>query len=199
MTHYTQLVVELTILALAIFLGIEVISKVPTLLHTPLMSGTNAIHGIVIVGAILVAGHEHKDTVTTILGLLAVVLASANVVGGFVVGDVFQVYIPSHTLTSHKLILRLNLNVKRLLFIMEFALHFDIVFFEIELGQKAKCLGELLRRGFGQAGLFFLNTFRSIIYRGIRCALFHHDAIPLWIEESHVSIGPHEGETGAVG
>ena len=58
MSHYAQLVVELTILALAIFLGIEVISKVPTLLHTPLMSGTNAIHGIVIVGAILVAGHR---------------------------------------------------------------------------------------------------------------------------------------------
>ena len=52
MSHYAQFVVELTILALAIFLGIEVISKVPTLLHTPLMSGTNAIHGIVIVGAI---------------------------------------------------------------------------------------------------------------------------------------------------
>ena len=56
MSHYAQLVVELTILALAIFLGLEVISKVPTLLHTPLMSGTNAIHGIVIVGAILIAG-----------------------------------------------------------------------------------------------------------------------------------------------
>ena len=55
MSHYAQLVVELTILALAIFLGVEVISKVPTLLHTPLMSGTNAIHGIVIVGAILIA------------------------------------------------------------------------------------------------------------------------------------------------
>ena len=59
MSHYAQLVVELTILALAIFLGIEVISKVPTLLHTPLMSGTNAIHGIVIVGAILIAGTAH--------------------------------------------------------------------------------------------------------------------------------------------
>ena len=58
MSHYAQFVVELTILVLAIFLGIEVISKVPTLLHTPLMSGTNAIHGIVIVGALLVAGHR---------------------------------------------------------------------------------------------------------------------------------------------
>ena len=72
---------------LAIFLGFEVISKVPTLLHTPLMSGTNAIHGIVIVGAMLVAGLGHKDTLTLIVGLVAVVLASANVVGGFVVTD----------------------------------------------------------------------------------------------------------------
>jgi NAD(P) transhydrogenase subunit alpha len=87
MSHYAELVVELTILALAIFLGIEVISKVPTLLHTPLMSGTNAIHGIVIVGAMLVAGLGHKDTLTTVVGFVAVVLASANVVGGFVVTD----------------------------------------------------------------------------------------------------------------
>ena len=78
---------EITILVLAIFLGFEVISKVPTLLHTPLMSGTNAIHGIVIVGAMLVAGLDHKDTLTTVIGLVAVVLASANVVGGFVVTD----------------------------------------------------------------------------------------------------------------
>ena len=87
MSHGTLLVFEVTILVLAIFLGFEVISKVPTLLHTPLMSGTNAIHGIVIVGAMLVAGLGHKDGVTTIIGLAAVVLASANVVGGFVVTD----------------------------------------------------------------------------------------------------------------
>ena len=87
MSHFAHLIVELTILALSIFLGIEVISKVPTLLHTPLMSGTNAIHGIVIVGAMLVAGADHKDTLTTVIGLIAVVLASANVVGGFVVTD----------------------------------------------------------------------------------------------------------------
>src|SRR5919197_332867 len=87
MSHGLLLVFEVTILVLAIFLGFEVISKVPTLLHTPLMSGTNAIHGIVIVGAMLVAGLGHKDTVTTIIGLVAVVLASANVVGGFVVTD----------------------------------------------------------------------------------------------------------------
>jgi NAD(P) transhydrogenase subunit alpha len=87
LSHSLLLVFELTILVLAIFLGFEVISKVPTLLHTPLMSGTNAIHGIVIVGAMLVAGLGQKDTVTTIIGLAAVVLASANVVGGFVVTD----------------------------------------------------------------------------------------------------------------
>ncbi len=87
MSHGALLTFELTILVLAIFLGFEVISKVPTLLHTPLMSGTNAIHGIVIVGAILVAGAGHKDTLTTVIGLIAVILASANVVGGFVVTD----------------------------------------------------------------------------------------------------------------
>ena len=83
----TSFVLELTILVLAIFLGFEVISKVPTMLHTPLMSGTNAIHGIVIVGAILVAGREGADTLTTVVGLIAVALATANVVGGFVVTD----------------------------------------------------------------------------------------------------------------
>jgi len=86
MTH-TPLVIELTILVLAIFLGFEVISKVPTMLHTPLMSGTNAIHGIVIVGAILVAGQSGADTLTKVVGFLAVALATANVVGGFVVTD----------------------------------------------------------------------------------------------------------------
>ena len=83
----TSFLVELTILVLAIFLGFEVISKVPTLLHTPLMSGTNAIHGIVIVGAILIAGREDADTMTRVVGFFAVVLATANVVGGFVVTD----------------------------------------------------------------------------------------------------------------
>src|SRR5437868_1463500 len=87
MSHYAQLVVELTILVLAVLLGVEVISKVPTLLHTPLMSGTNAIHGIVIVGAMLVLGLGHKGPFTWIVGFVAVVLASANVVGGFVVTD----------------------------------------------------------------------------------------------------------------
>jgi H+-translocating NAD(P) transhydrogenase subunit alpha len=83
----TSFVLELTILVLAIFLGFEVISKVPTMLHTPLMSGTNAIHGIVIVGAVLVAGRDGADGLTTIVGLIAVALATANVVGGFVVTD----------------------------------------------------------------------------------------------------------------
>ncbi len=82
-----SLVLELTILVLAIFLGFEVISKVPTMLHTPLMSGTNAIHGIVLVGAILVAGRSDADTLTGVVGFVAVVLATANVVGGFVVTD----------------------------------------------------------------------------------------------------------------
>jgi proton-translocating NAD(P)+ transhydrogenase subunit alpha len=78
---------ELTILVLAAFLGVEVISKVPTLLHTPLMSGTNAIHGIVIVGAILVAGYPNQDTWIFVVALAAVALATGNVVGGFVVTD----------------------------------------------------------------------------------------------------------------
>ena len=87
MSHGMLLVFEVTILVLAIFLGFEVISKVPTLLHTPLMSGTNAIHGIVIVGAMIVAGVTTNATLVTIIGLVAVVLATANVVGGFVVTD----------------------------------------------------------------------------------------------------------------
>ena len=87
MSHDTLLVFEVTILVLAIFLGFEVISKVPALLHTPLMSGTNAIHGIVIVGAMIVLGLPHKDTLEWIVGFAAVVLAAANVVGGFVVTD----------------------------------------------------------------------------------------------------------------
>ena len=72
---------------LAIFLGFEVISKVPALLHTPLMSGTNAIHGIVIVGAIIVAGQPGQPTWLRIVSLAAVALATGNVVGGFVVTD----------------------------------------------------------------------------------------------------------------
>ena len=81
-----SLVVELTILALAAFLGFEVISKVPTMLHTPLMSGANFIHGIVIVGAIIVLGGA-DDTFTQVVGFAALVLATANVVGGWFVTD----------------------------------------------------------------------------------------------------------------
>ncbi len=87
MAHNTLLVFEVTILVLAIFLGFEVISKVPTLLHTPLMSGTNAIHGIVVVGSMIVLAQPHKSAFIWIVGVAAVILASANVVGGFVVTD----------------------------------------------------------------------------------------------------------------
>ena len=80
-------ITELTVLVLAIFVGFEVISKVPTMLHTPLMSGTNAIHGIVLVGAIVVAGLPHQATWIRIVALAAVALATMNVVGGFVVTD----------------------------------------------------------------------------------------------------------------
>jgi NAD(P) transhydrogenase subunit alpha len=80
------LVLELTILVLAAFLGFEVISKVPTMLHTPLMSGTNFIHGIVIVGAIVVLGFADDGT-TKAIGFVAMVLATANVVGGWFVTD----------------------------------------------------------------------------------------------------------------
>ena len=79
--------VELTVLILAAFLGVQVISKVPTLLHTPLMSGTNAIHGIVLVGAIIVAGIPGQPTWLRVVTLTAVALGTANVVGGFVVTD----------------------------------------------------------------------------------------------------------------
>ena len=79
--------IELTVLILAAFLGVQVISKVPALLHTPLMSGTNAIHGIVIVGAIIVAGQHGQPTWLRIVSLAAVALATGNVVGGFVVTD----------------------------------------------------------------------------------------------------------------
>jgi NAD(P) transhydrogenase subunit alpha len=81
-----QLVAELTIFALAIFVGFEVISKVPTMLHTPLMSGTNAIHGIVLVGAMLIAGTA-DSTLEQVLAFVAVVFGTINVVGGFLVTD----------------------------------------------------------------------------------------------------------------
>ncbi|GAA2861366.1 NAD(P) transhydrogenase subunit alpha [Paenarthrobacter ilicis] len=76
----------LTITVLAVFVGFEVVSKVSSTLHTPLMSGANAIHGIILVGAIIVAGQAH-DPWVLVVALLAVVLATANLVGGFVVTD----------------------------------------------------------------------------------------------------------------
>ncbi len=74
------------ILALSIFLGVELISKVPSTLHTPLMSGSNAISGITIVGALIVTGTSHS-TLTTAIGVLAVIFATVNVVGGYLVTD----------------------------------------------------------------------------------------------------------------
>src|SRR6187431_1909732 len=74
------------IVILMIFLGIEVIGRVPSVLHTPLMSGANAIHGVVIIGSIIVMGHTAPDNyLALVLGFLAVVLGTLNVVGGFVV------------------------------------------------------------------------------------------------------------------
>jgi NAD(P) transhydrogenase subunit alpha len=82
----TGIVEYLTVFVLAAFVGIEVVSKVPSILHTPLMSGSNAIHGIVLVGALSIMGEAH-GTAQLILGFLAVFLATLNVVGGFVVTD----------------------------------------------------------------------------------------------------------------
>jgi NAD(P) transhydrogenase subunit alpha len=79
-------VVWLTIFVLSVFVGIEVISKVSSTLHTPLMSGANAIHGVILIGAVLVTGHS-DSTLGLVVGLVAVVLAAINMVGGFVVTD----------------------------------------------------------------------------------------------------------------
>ena len=79
-------VVWLTIFVLSVFVGVEVISKVSSTLHTPLMSGANAIHGIILLGAILVTGYA-ESTAQLVVGLVAVVLATVNMVGGFVVTD----------------------------------------------------------------------------------------------------------------
>jgi NAD(P) transhydrogenase subunit alpha len=80
------LMVSITIFTLATFIGIEVISKVPPLLHTPLMSGSNAISGITVVGSIIAAGEGHAG-LSVILGMVAVIFATVNVVGGFLVTD----------------------------------------------------------------------------------------------------------------
>ncbi len=76
----------LTVFILSVFTGVEVISKVSTTLHTPLMSGANAIHGVILVGAVIVTG-QAETTGALVVGLIAVVLATVNMVGGFVVTD----------------------------------------------------------------------------------------------------------------
>lgn len=81
-----ELVFGLYIFALATFVGYQVISRVPPLLHTPLMSGTNAISGISLVGSLVAAGEQH-DRLSTILGFVAVTAASVNVIGGFMITD----------------------------------------------------------------------------------------------------------------
>jgi H+-translocating NAD(P) transhydrogenase subunit alpha len=90
MNEFLKFIIEyreaIFIIILSIFLGIEVISHVPSVLHTPLMSGANAIHGVVIIGAIIVMGHA-VNVLSMVLGFIAVVLGTLNVVGGFVVTD----------------------------------------------------------------------------------------------------------------
>lgn len=81
-----DLVTEITILVLAAFVGFEVISKVPTTLHTPLMSQTNAIHGIVVLGGLIVVGYANSF-VDELIGFIAIVFGTINVVGGFMVTD----------------------------------------------------------------------------------------------------------------
>ena len=82
----TDGVTLLTFFVLSVFIGFEVVSKVSSVLHTPLMSGANAIHGVILVGAVIVTGHADGALAVTI-GLVAVVLATVNMVGGFVVTD----------------------------------------------------------------------------------------------------------------
>ena len=82
-----SLISEITIFVLAVFVGFEVISKVPTMLHTPLMSGTNAIHGIVVLGGILVLGLGAPGFLNKLLLVIAIAFGTINVVGGFLVTD----------------------------------------------------------------------------------------------------------------
>jgi NAD(P) transhydrogenase subunit alpha len=83
-TGLDPFIAGLTVFALAVFVGFEIITKIPPTLHTPLMSGSNAISGITVVGAILAAG-EHQHDLASYLGFLAIVMATVNVVGGFLV------------------------------------------------------------------------------------------------------------------
>ncbi|RMG52489.1 MAG: NAD(P) transhydrogenase subunit alpha [Acidobacteria bacterium] len=97
-----SIIVSIYIFVLAIFVGFEVITKVPPLLHTPLMSGSNAISGITIVGALISAGAGHSG-LSTILGTLAVICATINVVGGFLVTDrMLEMFKPAKKGTDQK-------------------------------------------------------------------------------------------------
>src|SRR4026207_38441 len=88
LNYFTDNVELIYIVILSVFLGIEVIGRVPSVLHTPLMSGANAIHGVVIMGAIIIMGKAENDNYLALsLGFLAVILGTLNVVGGFVVTD----------------------------------------------------------------------------------------------------------------
>jgi H+-translocating NAD(P) transhydrogenase subunit alpha len=92
----------LTIFVLSIFVGFEVVSKVSTILHTPLMSGANAIHGVILVGAIIVTG-EADTTIEVVLGTAAIVFATVNMVGGFVVTDrMLEMFKPRRPPTDRK-------------------------------------------------------------------------------------------------
>jgi len=88
LNFFSQNIELIYVVILSIFLGIQVIGRVPSVLHTPLMSGANAIHGVVIIGAIIIMGRAESDNyLALILGFLAVILGTLNVVGGFVVTD----------------------------------------------------------------------------------------------------------------
>lgn len=88
MNFFSQNIEMIYIVILSVFLGVEVISRVPSVLHTPLMSGANAIHGVVIIGAIIIMGSvDPGNVLAVVLGFIAVVVGTLNVVGGFVVTD----------------------------------------------------------------------------------------------------------------
>lgn len=87
-SFFQQHIEMIYVIILSVFLGIEVISRVPAVLHTPLMSGANAIHGVVIIGAIIILGtSDPRNVLAVVLGFLAVIVGALNVVGGFVVTD----------------------------------------------------------------------------------------------------------------
>jgi NAD(P) transhydrogenase subunit alpha len=91
-----------TVLVLAIFVGIEVVAKIPAILHTPLMSGSNAIHGVILVGSMLILGNATTN-LEEVLGFLAVILGTLNVVGGFVVTDrMLEMFKPKKTVEKAK-------------------------------------------------------------------------------------------------